>query len=350
MRDMASSASTQLEQPDAIQARSQGFHAHYLDGIRGLAALYVLLEHVQLTGLGLIGADKLSTGNESALQHLARLFNSTAAGFGHAAVDVFIVLSGYCLMLPVANSSDHALRGGIGGFFKRRAIRILPPYYAALLIALLVTISAGMFHQVSAWNLIAHLLLIHSVAPRWVFGISAPLWSVAVEWQIYFVFALLLLPVWRRTSNAIFLTFAFVLGLLPIYLMPIHWNLECSCSWYIGLFALGMVAAIGSVRLNSQSAARHARWWGSAAIAGTLLTVAVYLMQRSDHVHAYWVLWFRVEDRKFGWPLDVLSGFVMCCALLSFAGFRASGNRGVAGSLLRHIGIQARRPTWRVLI
>ena len=60
----------------------------------------------------------------------------------------------------------------------------------------------------------------------------------------------------------------------------------------------------------------------------------VYLVQRSDHVHEYWVRWFRVEDRKFGWPLDVLSGFVMCCALLSFAGFRACSNRGAVGSLL----------------
>ena len=232
-------------------------HVNYLDGIRGLAALYVLLEHVQLTGLGLIGADKPSAAAASPLQHFARLLNSSVLGFGHAAVDIFIVLSGYCLMLPVVHSFDHDLRGGIGGFFKRRAIRILPPYYAALMIALLVTISSGMFHQVSDWNLIAHLLLIHSLTPRWVFGISAPLWSVAVEWQIYFVFALLLLPVWRRTSNAIFLTFALVLGLLPIYLMPTHWNLECSCSWYIGLFALGMVAAGGSVRFNSQTAARR---------------------------------------------------------------------------------------------
>ena len=58
--------------------------------------------------------------------------------YGHLAVDVFIVLSGFCLMLPVARSGG-ALADGARGFFVRRARRILPPYFAAFTISVALT-------------------------------------------------------------------------------------------------------------------------------------------------------------------------------------------------------------------
>jgi peptidoglycan/LPS O-acetylase OafA/YrhL len=55
-------------------------------------------------------------------------------GFALPSVQVFIVLSGYCLMLPVAQAAG-TLKGGLSVFVRRRAIRILPPYFAMLTIA-----------------------------------------------------------------------------------------------------------------------------------------------------------------------------------------------------------------------
>ena len=62
----------------------------YLDGLRGLAALYVVLFHVY---------QECSTMGEMSpmLLSLVRFL-----GEGEIAVSIFIVLSGYCLMLPVA--------------------------------------------------------------------------------------------------------------------------------------------------------------------------------------------------------------------------------------------------------
>ena len=51
---------------------------------------------------------------------------------GHYAVAVFIVLSGFCLMLPVTRDPNGRLPGGFAAYLGRRARRILPPYYAAL--------------------------------------------------------------------------------------------------------------------------------------------------------------------------------------------------------------------------
>jgi len=92
----------------------------FLDGLRGLAAFYVLLHHLYDP----FGIPRALTYPLSILR------------FGHYAVGAFIVLSGYCLMLPIVRSTDGKISGGTFHFFKRRAMRILPPYYAALILSL----------------------------------------------------------------------------------------------------------------------------------------------------------------------------------------------------------------------
>jgi peptidoglycan/LPS O-acetylase OafA/YrhL len=58
--------------------------------------------------------------------------------YDYFAVSVFIVLSGYCLMASVDQSTVRRLRDRIVDYLLRRAFRILPTYYAALLLALLI--------------------------------------------------------------------------------------------------------------------------------------------------------------------------------------------------------------------
>jgi len=123
--------------------------------------------------------------------------------WGHQSVDVFIVLSGFCLMLPVAKSGELKLRNGFVSYLTKRAWRILPPYYAVLLICLVMTALLPALRQPGpSWRhalpafepgmIISHLLLIHNWSLDWFQKINPSLWSIAVEWQIYFVFPLLL--------------------------------------------------------------------------------------------------------------------------------------------------------------
>src|SRR5579872_5149061 len=74
----------------------------FLDGIRGLAALYVAFFHVA----GALA--KLSPADAARTPALA-LLAARGLSFGHQAVGVFMVLSGYCLMLPVVRSADGQL-------------------------------------------------------------------------------------------------------------------------------------------------------------------------------------------------------------------------------------------------
>lgn len=172
-------------------------------------------------------------------------------GYGQLGVAIFIVLSGYCLMVPVVREVGE-LRGGTFQYLKRRARRILPPYYSALLLSLLlIAIVPGMDKvQGYHWDvalpaftpgvIISHLLLAHNLNVGWLDAIDPPMWSIATEWQIYFLLPLLLLPVWRRFGNLVTVAVAFLIGLFPHFAFGVG---DFACPWFLGLFALGMAAA-----------------------------------------------------------------------------------------------------------
>src|SRR3569623_1132063 len=107
-------------------------HLAYLDGLRGVVALYVVIFHAFFfqSGLapGLLPEDSTLTNRLYQLLHLGDYLLE----YGHLAVVIFIVLSGYSLMLEPVHSKHKWFKGGVKGYLQRRARRILPPYYAAL--------------------------------------------------------------------------------------------------------------------------------------------------------------------------------------------------------------------------
>src|SRR5882724_12742624 len=219
--------------------KKETLRLEYLDGLRAVAALYVVLFHA---GVGF---------NSGPLSGVARIVWHTLV-FGHDAVAILIVLSGYCLMLPVARAEGQLARG-LWHYFARRAWRILPPYYAAVLGSLLLlalvpaletpttTIWADSFPAFGLAPVGSHLLLIHNLYRSLANRIDGPLWSVATEWQIYFFFPLLLLPIWRRLGAALRVLVGFIVGGSLLWLAPEA--ADTAASWYLGLFALGMGAA-----------------------------------------------------------------------------------------------------------
>ena len=233
--------------------RKEALRLEYLDGLRAVAALYVVLFHA---GLGFLDAGRPLQGFARNLQRVL--------SFGHDAVAVFIVLSGYCLMLPVARAEGQLVRG-VPNYIARRAWRILPPYFAALAGSLLLialapvletptkTIWADSFPAFEFGPIASHLLLIHNLFPSWLHTINGPLWSVATEWQIYFFFPFFLLPLWRRFGAGRTLLAAFALGAALTWLVPSA--AYSASSWYLGLFGLGMCAA------GIDFAARPAERW-----------------------------------------------------------------------------------------
>ncbi|WOF21801.1 acyltransferase [Microbacterium betulae] len=216
----------------------------FADGLRGLAALAVAVLHAT-TFTGRVGAvdDELPI-----LGSIARI--------GDYAVPVFIVLSGYVLTLPVFRGDGRTLRGGFWDYVRRRARRILPPYYASLVlfIVLIALIPVLQTRQGTAWDnkipvtlegVLTHLLLIHIWNPEWAYQINGPAWSVATEWHIYFLLPLALLPLRRLIGVWGTIAVALMLGPAITYFLP---TTTSGRYWLIGLFALGMLAASLTIR------------------------------------------------------------------------------------------------------
>ncbi len=227
-------------------ANSAQNRLEFVDGIRGLAALYIVLYHALLA--------VIISGYGGGLHPL--VYGYTAwMQFGNLGVAVFIVLSGFCLMVPVARSANKELSGGIRAFLVRRGRRILPPYYVGItLSALLVlalpalgTPSPRSWHNFAlpVWDtevILSHLFLVHNLSPEWALKINPSLWTIGTEVQLYLLFCLVLIPVWKRLGMLATLGVGFGVGLIP--LLFVRNPAALPSPWYTGLFALGMAAAM----------------------------------------------------------------------------------------------------------
>jgi peptidoglycan/LPS O-acetylase OafA/YrhL len=233
----------------------------HIEGMRGVLMFQVLLIHVRLALFY-----PMNGGTVASWFRWATLWTLPA----FYSMGVFFVISGYCLMLPVARSEEGRLRGGVGQYLKRRARRLLLPYYAALTLSVAAVyllpsayvFDAGISRSTpgAIWS---HLLLIHNLRLKWHYLINAPLWYVAAEWQMYLLFPLLLLPLWRRFGMAPMLAVALVVGLCPLFLRGEIPDLH---PWYVTLFAIGMAAAC----IQFSNRPQDNRWleridWGRAA-------------------------------------------------------------------------------------
>lgn len=244
-----------------------------------------------------------------------RLFIFDIFDHGHSAVSVFIVLSGYVLMLPIVRSETGQLRGGLGGFLIRRARRILPPYYGALFLFSGLILLARFRHipndfdkELSTASFLSHLFLAHNFKPEWNWMIDAPMWSLATEWQIYLVFGLILLPLYRWIGILPTIALTLVVSVLPHYVLPASNNFDQARYWYIGLFSFGMGAARYHFK-SEKTTAPH-----SLSSVWTILSAITLLL--------YLVVWYVPALSKTPllsdeWFRDILCGVMTTLLLLS---------------------------------
>ena len=138
-----------------------------LDALRGIAVLGVLVFH----GFRAVFGELPDTG--------ASRFVAQVAQAGVFGVNLFFVLSGFLItgiLLDSRNKSDYYRR-----FYTRRVLRILPAYYALLVLLALM-------HQASAAFLGLSFIYLSNVTN--LFAVSMdyhPLWSLAVEEHYYIV-------------------------------------------------------------------------------------------------------------------------------------------------------------------
>lgn len=170
----------------------------FIDGLRGVAALVVAAGHI----LGMVGPDR----------PVIPIWKADALGmvlwpwtFGGPAVWLFIMLSGFTLYWT-EESRRFDGRGAtpFRVYWQRRFWRILPTYYVALAFGALVVLGLGWlliapspslqtYEPVTLGGVLTHLFMVHNLDPAWRTQIVPPLWSIAVEMQLYLLFPLLFL-------------------------------------------------------------------------------------------------------------------------------------------------------------
>jgi peptidoglycan/LPS O-acetylase OafA/YrhL len=230
-----------------------------LDGIRGLAALYVVGNHI---------FERTFPG----YPHDRAPWWAGWFIYGRFAVVVFIVLSGFSLALSPAR---HGWRlGGVLRFAGRRARRILPAYYAALAfslaIAWLVIPQPGQGRPDTRSVVVNGLLvqnLVRASSPNRAF------WSLAVEAQLYVVFPLLILMVRRVSGIAMVATVTLVVAAVAVaspHHAWLHTLVVQSAPDLAGLFAIGILAA----GIFHASRGRRERLWPWLAAAAALPVLA----------------------------------------------------------------------------
>jgi peptidoglycan/LPS O-acetylase OafA/YrhL len=144
-----------------------------LDGLRALAALSVMFFH----SYHFVTDHVFIAGHD-----IGFLWN-----YGQSGVHLFFVLSGFLLFTPFARAM---LNGrplpSVKRFFQRRALRILPAYYACL--AILVVAQYGAFTSPAGLaNIGLHLVMLHDDVPAINRAINGPFWTLAIEAQFYVV-------------------------------------------------------------------------------------------------------------------------------------------------------------------
>ena len=179
-------------------------HYELLDGLRGVAAILVVFYHV-FEGLAFAGG-----GNITTLNH------------GHIAVDFFFILSGFVISYAY---DDRWNKMTVGGFFKRRLIRLHPMLVMGAVIGVISFAIAGFekWEDKGAtpvgWVMVAMLLTMFMIpavpgAPYEVrgngemFPLNGPGWSLFFEYIGNILYALFI----RRLSTRLLALLAVALG------------------------------------------------------------------------------------------------------------------------------------------
>jgi peptidoglycan/LPS O-acetylase OafA/YrhL len=152
-----------------------------LDGVRAVACLSVISYHVHYFMNQKYGLDRA----------FGKIGTSLVMA-GWSGVTLFFVLSGFLLFMPYAKAMLFEKQWpSIRTFYLRRALRILPGYYIALF--LLILLEYPEYLHLDHLKQLGLFLIFLMDAPLTYQHINGPFWTLAVEWQYYMLLPLLAL-------------------------------------------------------------------------------------------------------------------------------------------------------------
>lgn len=257
-------------------------HYEILDGLRGVAAVMVVVFHLFETFAG---------GN-----HLKQIINH-----GYLAVDFFFVLSGFVIGYAY---DDRWGKMTLGGFFKRRLIRLHPMIVMGMIIGAIgfyFSASPVVFPgigTVPVWQLLLTMLVGFTLLPMppsmeirgWgeMHPLDGPAWSLFFEYVGNLLYALFI----RKFSNKVLAVLVFLAGCALIHLTTTGPNGDVIGGWSLNAPQLRIgftrlmypfFAGLLLSRLCKPGQLQHAFLWCS------LMVVAVLAFPRIGGSEHLWV-------------------------------------------------------------
>ena len=195
-------------------------HYAILDGLRGVAAIIVVMFHILET---------FTNGD-----HSKQIINH-----GYLAVDFFFVLSGFVIGYAY---DDRWGKMTLGGFFKRRLIRLHPMIIMGMIIGAVAFYfqDSSFFPEIAGtpfWKMILVMLIGFTLIPvgssldirGWqeMHPLNGPAWSLFFEYVANILYALFI----RKFSNKVLALLAFVAGAALIHLAVTSPNGDVIGGW-----------------------------------------------------------------------------------------------------------------------
>ncbi len=298
MTHMLSDSSTNTLQPDAPFTAGR---IPSLDGLRAVAILAVLWSKAAHTP-----------------GHLTEKAVTRVADQGVVGVDLFFVISGFLITTLLMREESRTGQISLAGFYWRRALRILPAYFA--LLACLWGLSQLQYVRLQPVDWLTCLTYTVNFAPVSAWDVGH-IWSLSVEEHFYLVWPFLLTVIPRCNWLGVALIGMIVPPLLRVValaLVPEHSPALELWSWYRGDSIawgcwLAILAGSAPARTRLDRMCSFPMWW----MLPVLLLAVTMLLSRSTKfglgpgftlraIACVWLVWgmARFPERGVAWLLN----------------------------------------------
>ena len=229
----------------------------FLDGLRGIAAFYVLVGHSRWLLWEGYSNYQLHKQQYSVIEKFLVYFLSLFK-YGHEMVLFFFVLSGFVIHLRYSTqiSNNTFIRFDFKNYIFRRMKRIYPPLIVAILVGFLfdtfgrhlgysiyfqktpnMVINNNVSVDFTIKNLLGNLFFLQKTYfPVW--GSNGPLWSLKFEWWFYMLYPILFIINRKGVLLSLviitLISFALNNGLFSIPFNLLNEVLAALLSWWLG--------------------------------------------------------------------------------------------------------------------
>lgn len=284
-----------------------------LDGLRGYAAIVVVITHAMMTMPDVADAYAESPSPPHGALEWITFSPLHLFWAGGEAVFVFFVLSGFVLALPTSRPSWLA-------YYAKRAMRLYLPAWGALAFSYACFAVVPHVAQGDNWWLDAHALdygsgsLVGDITLGAPTFLNSPVWSL--KWEVVFS---LLLPIYIAVAVK-FSRYAFLLAAGALIAIGVGFAAPVSAAMFLPMFALGVLMAVRRESLAGLADTLGCRQWSTLALAALLLLT---------------VRWWTPAPEAVTMPLAAIGAGL---TVFAFMGWETARRAGVApiGQWLGH--------------